>query len=243
MKQIKTIVVLGMHRSGTSMTSGILSRLGVDIGKRLAPPNFANPLGYFEDKDFFELNNIILRRAGGDWKSPPDRDAILAQKNKLQKRIHDMVKRKESELWGWKDPRTNLTIELYLPFLTNPYFIICNRNPIGVAKSLAERENWKVEDCIKLIEIYKERINNLFYRFNNLQKLDINYENIVTNPEKEIDSIINFLGIKVSQEQYQEALKIILTPKDIQVLRNKQPLSKKKEIQSKDNFTLLWRDE
>ncbi|MCD6476962.1 MAG: sulfotransferase, partial [Candidatus Aenigmarchaeota archaeon] len=46
--KIKTIIVLGMHRSGTSMTAGVLHRLGVNMGKNLMKGNWANPLGYFE---------------------------------------------------------------------------------------------------------------------------------------------------------------------------------------------------
>lgn len=151
-----------MHRSGTSITTGILSKLGVNVGERLIHSNIANPLGYFEDIDFFELNKEILRSAGGGWKSPPERDAILIQENNYKKQIFDLVSKKESELWGWKDPRTNLTIDLYLPFLTNPYFIVCHREPMAVAKSLEQRENLEVEDGIRLIKIYEERINNFF---------------------------------------------------------------------------------
>lgn len=225
-----------MHRSGTSMTTGILSKLGVDVGKKLTPRSIANPTGYFEDKEFFELNKKILRAAGGSWKSPPDRDSILAQRNKFQNQIRHLVKKKESELWGWKDPRTNLTIELYAPFLKNPYFIVCHREPMAVTKSLKQRENMKVNDSISLIKIYEERINIFFEKFTDIQKLDIKYENVTLNSEKEINKIINFLGIKVRKKQYQEALKMVLTPKDIEKLRNRI------NNQSNAYYDLLWED-
>lgn len=220
-KKIKTVVVLGMHRCGTSMTTGIISKLGVDVGKKLTPRSVANPIGYFEDKDFYELNKKILKAAGGNWKSPPVRDKILAQSDKFINQIRELVRKKESKLWGWKDPRTNLTIELYLPFLTNPYFIVCRRNPMAVAKSLEQRENMKLKDSISLTKSYEERINNFFQKFTNMRRVDINYEDVIGDSEKEIDKIIDFLGIKVSKKQYQEALGMILTPKDIQKLRDK----------------------
>lgn len=216
------------------MVTGILSKLGVDVGKRLLNPNVANPLGYFEDVDFFELNKRILRAAGGNWKTPPETNTILAQKNKFRKQIRDLVCKKESELWGWKDPRTSLTIQLYLPFLKNAHFIVCHRDPKEVARSLAQRENWKIQKGIRLKKIYDERINSFFKKYNKLQKLDINYENITSNSEEAIDNIIRFLGIEVSPEKHQETLEMILTPKDIQKLRNKA----KKQLKSNNN--LYW---
>lgn len=236
-KEIKTVVVLGMHRSGTSMTTGIISKLGIDVGKIFAPRSFANPIGYFEDRDFYELNKKILKEAGGNWRLPPDREMILAQSDKFKNQICDLVRKKESQLWGWKDPRTNLTIELYLSFLTNPYFIVCRREPMAVAKSLKQRQNMKVEDSIKLTKSYEERINNFFQEFTNLPRLNLNYEDVTGDSEKEIDKIIEFLGIQVSNKQYHEALKIVLTPIDIQKLRNKI------NWKTKAYNRLLWGDE
>jgi hypothetical protein len=233
-QEIKTVVILGMHRSGTSMVTGILSKLGVDVGKRLLYPNAANPLGYFEDVDFFELNKQILRAAGGSWKAPPDIKDILAQRDEFSRPIRNLIKRKESKLWGWKDPRTSLTIELYLPFLTNAHFIVCHRDSKEVARSLAQRENWKIQRGIRLKKAYDERINSFFEKCNRLNRFDINYENIISNSEEAIDDIIGFLGIEVDNDKYEKTLKMILTPKDIQKLRNKT----KKQLKS--DYNLYW---
>ena len=55
-KEIKTVVVLGMHRSGTSMTSAILEKLGINMGDETLGPLETNPIGHFEDRMFLELN-------------------------------------------------------------------------------------------------------------------------------------------------------------------------------------------
>ena len=57
----KTVVVLGMHRSGTSMIASILNKLGVSMGKVMLGKTPSNPLGHFEDKDFYNLNRKILK--------------------------------------------------------------------------------------------------------------------------------------------------------------------------------------
>ncbi len=221
MGQIKTVVILGMHRSGTSMTAGILTKLGVDMGKKLLGKSAGNPKGHFEDKDFIELNKKILRIAGGDWKEPPYNKMILMQKDKFRKQINSMIRMKESALWGWKDPRTSLTIELYLSYLKNPYFIVCHRNPLAIGNSLDRRKNQSisVQSGIKLTKVYEERINNFFKKFPELKRLDLKYDSVVANPSKTINEIIQFLGIKVNKNQYGEALEIVLTPKEIQQIR------------------------
>ena len=54
------IVVLGMHRSGTSLLSSILRRMGVNMGTNFLNEDYWNPYGYWEDKDFLWINKGIL---------------------------------------------------------------------------------------------------------------------------------------------------------------------------------------
>lgn len=215
------IIILGMHRSGTSIMGGVLSRLGVDMGKELVGKRWSNPLGHFEDKEFLSLNNRILEAAGGGWDAPPVRDAIQAQKDNFTEEIKDVIRRKRSSLWGWKDPRTSLTIKLYLPYLTNPYFIVCQRDHQAIAKSLRRRDNMEIEEGIRLAKIYEERINDFFKANPKLRMLDIAYEEMLAVPEKQLKRTIDFLEIRVSQEQYQEALKFVLPKEKIDQLSKK----------------------
>ena len=57
----KTIVILGMHKSGTSMVAGVLEKLGANMGKELLGPHWSNPLGHFENVKFVNLNERILK--------------------------------------------------------------------------------------------------------------------------------------------------------------------------------------
>jgi len=60
--------------------------------------------------------------------------------------------------WGWKDPRTTLTIEAYLPYLIKPHFYACFRDPKDVAKSLEIRNNFPISKGIELAKIYNKRL-------------------------------------------------------------------------------------
>jgi len=63
----RVVMVLGMHRSGTSALAGTLARLGCATPATLMPANAGNPRGYFESKALMELNDEILASAGSRW--------------------------------------------------------------------------------------------------------------------------------------------------------------------------------
>jgi hypothetical protein len=62
------VVVLGMHRSGTSSAAGTLVRLGGAAPQHLVAPNAANERGFWESRVIVDLNDAILAAAGSDWK-------------------------------------------------------------------------------------------------------------------------------------------------------------------------------
>ncbi len=221
----KTVVVLGMHRSGTSMIGGVLFMLGVDMGKKLLGKQWSNPLGHFEDKRFYVLNKRILQAAGGSWNSVPSAEAILAQEQKFAEDIRILIEKRNSEIWGWKDPRTNLTIELYLSYLTNPYFLVCHRNHEEIVKSLKRRddmehkENLGINEAKKLIEVYKRRIEAFFTKYSDLPKLDLIYDSVINEPQKWVKEIIEFLELESTEEQRRRAINFIKPKKEIEEIR------------------------
>jgi hypothetical protein len=153
-----TYIILGMHRSATSFIAKALKDQGVNIGERLLGPSKGNFQGHFENVRFLELNRKILKKAGGNWDNPPSEEAIIKAGNELQGEIKRLVEQERGGLWGWKDPRTTLTIRLYMPYLENPYFIVCFRNPYEVAKSLQKRNGFSLEKGLALAITYNERL-------------------------------------------------------------------------------------
>jgi len=167
----KTVVVLGMHRSGTSLIAGILEKLGVNMGKQQVGVHWSNPLGHFENIDFVKMDDKILEKAGGSWDDPPESAKILELKKdqKLMKEIKEVVRRNEDVIWGWKVPTTSLTIELYLPFLTNPHFVVCYRDPEAIARSLKKRDGMDREKALQLTDYYITSIKEFFRKYPKLK--------------------------------------------------------------------------
>ena len=67
----KVILVLGMHRSATSLTTNILTELGLYAGSKdeLLEADSDNKKGYFERKDVIGLSDKMLVENGMTWTS------------------------------------------------------------------------------------------------------------------------------------------------------------------------------
>src|SRR5262245_16127045 len=72
-QQRDAIVVLGMHRSGTSLVANLFAALGYWPGpdRQMMPANRYNAKGYWERLDVASINDSILRELGGDWMWAP----------------------------------------------------------------------------------------------------------------------------------------------------------------------------
>lgn len=60
----KCLIVLGMHRSGTSAIAGFLNKLGITLGSNLMMPTEYNEKGYFENWYIFRANVNIMQTLG-----------------------------------------------------------------------------------------------------------------------------------------------------------------------------------
>ncbi|MGO9803422.1 MAG: sulfotransferase [Steroidobacteraceae bacterium] len=149
------VLVLGMHRSGTSFLIRALNLAGLwlgadsELGTVEGRAGRGNPKGNYEHREGIAINDAILRRSGGSWFDPPRR--LLAGAEDAQ-RIRAFCGRLEDGCppyclrWGWKDPRTLLTLEVWLRALPRSAMIIGSfRHPAAVARSLLERDRLPLE--------------------------------------------------------------------------------------------------
>lgn len=221
MKELpKEIIILGMHRSGTSMLSGMLDRLGIDMGDDQPGRQLSNPLGHYEDGDLLSLNEVILSRAGGSWDNPPSAVQIKNQSaqvdDRIQKIILDKIQANQDRHWGWKDPRTSLTIDLYLPYLRNPYIIWSHRDPDEICNSLWIRNKIPPQEAAELTEYYQQQIRDFVHQHPELPVLKISYQEMIDQPDIWIRKVVEFLDLEVDEDQLVKATDFILPRKKIQ---------------------------
>jgi hypothetical protein len=158
---LKTVVVLGMHKSATGLVAEGLECAGVCMGGE------SRGKIHWEDLDFLRMNDRILKRAGGAWNNPPPPEAItrLTKDMRLVDEVRELVEHKRRSavdsgysLWGWKEPRTCLTIELYAPFLPQPHYVSIFRPVSNVAEHLYQRYGMPRKEGIALAREYNSRI-------------------------------------------------------------------------------------
>lgn len=143
------VCVLGMHRSGTSLLTGILDLIGFSTGpdSHLMVANEFNPKGFWEHQQITDLNDEILRRLGGRWDQPPvfpihwEYAANFAD---LRQQARSIVREDFGALqsWCWKDPRSCLTLPFWRTLLPRMTYLVCLRSPADVAHSLARRDGF-----------------------------------------------------------------------------------------------------
>ncbi len=128
-------IITGMYRSGTSLTTSLLQRGGINIGERLHAPGRWNPRGFFEDADFCEFHDRALLNRG--MASHATKEVVFKPTAVESEKAIAMVKQREGmPLWGWKDPRTCLFLEFWHHLLPGAFFLFVYRHPLEVLLSL-----------------------------------------------------------------------------------------------------------
>lgn len=149
------VVVLGMHRSGTSALSGALHACGIRMGTDRwfkPPPSPENPKGFFEDWRLRKANDLLLAAVGYEvksWATPIPQVVDAARRHRLAMR--GLLRWRELEAkgaaWGWKDPRQCLTHGAWAAVAAEQgvgdrlRLLVVTREPGAVAASMVARDN------------------------------------------------------------------------------------------------------
>lgn len=203
-KPCRAVLVLGMHRSGTSVLSRALIALGVDFGGSFVDVKPDNPKGFFEDKDVNELNVSFLQAAGCHWYS-----LVLPQsypsetETDFKKQAAALIKKKfaSSPLWGLKDPRITRLSGLWESVISeinaSAYYVLATRNPLSVADSLAKRDDIPRAQALALWMLHQ--INGLQAIIRN-RGLIIDYDLMMNQPSNELKRLALFLEKDIDEE-------------------------------------------
>jgi hypothetical protein len=148
----RAILVLGMHRSGTSALTRILSLSGAALPDRLIEPSpTINETGFWEPREIVALHDEVLAVAGSAWDdvlgfpAPWFQSAAAAG---FRARLDDIIGREfgDAPLLVVKDPRLCRLLPLWRPVLAArglaPLAVIPIRNPLEIAASLEKRDGF-----------------------------------------------------------------------------------------------------
>lgn len=149
------VLVLGMHRSGTSVVTNLLAELGCDLGGPTIEGQPDNPRGYWEHCDVTGIHEELLRATGRVWSDPwpiADDDFRGAAAELARGRLEEVLRRDmlPHPLWVVKDPRLCRLTRLWQDLIDSLGFEVrvahTVRAPSAVAQSLLARDGippWK----------------------------------------------------------------------------------------------------
>lgn len=197
------IVVLGMHRGGTSAITRGLTVLGVELGDRLLPPALNNKKGFFEDVDVYAINVALHRSLKRPLRwhtlASVPRSELLHEKNtSLRLRAIELLRsRLETvEYFGIKDPRLCRTLPFWQSIFEHLQldvsYVIAVRNPLSVAKSLGKRNNLPPEKCHYL---WLDHILPSVLLTQGAPRVLVDYDLLLADPQKQISRIAINLGL------------------------------------------------
>ncbi len=161
MPKSQTVIISGMHRSGTSLVTSILQSCGIHIGDRLLGGNQSNPFGHYEDMDFLNFHQSALGESNKEGYEVGITPKIDPSHLQLAKQI--IASKNEQMLWGWKDPRTVLFLEFWRTQLSSPKTLLVYRHPMEVMISLIKRgTDWEIinnpSKAIELWSFYNQQV-------------------------------------------------------------------------------------
>ncbi|MBN1474988.1 MAG: DUF2532 domain-containing protein [Syntrophaceae bacterium] len=221
----KLVVVLGMHRSGTSMMSGLLTMLGLFPGgeDRLLKKDENNQKGYFEDRIIVECNEKILSDAVnaefpeihdsecfldkgtldgfgwlyGAWLNETLVQSCTPTESKL---LEETIKIYKSQLLPHqicliKDPRMSLTIGKWSEKIKINAAIVIVRNPVDVALSLYKRDKITTYIAYNIWKLYNLKA---MIAIENIPHMIVDYNSFTENKKKSLSDILSFLEKKVN---------------------------------------------
>lgn len=145
------ILVLGMHRSGTSATAGALELCGVALGSELLAPGADNPKGYFEHERAVDIDERLLAALGSGWADarplPTDWQDGSAARHAIAE-IDALLAADfaDTPLFALKDPRMCRLLPAWLSALRDRgvrvVALFVARDPVEVAASIEARNSW-----------------------------------------------------------------------------------------------------
>lgn len=245
LRQSQPLIILGMHRSGTSLAVRLLTAVGFHMGYQLSRDA--------EAVFFQKLNRRIFRAVDVKWgyvdpliEAMQDQSfveeqtltmlsALFTEKRLLGGEIKiseffgpqhwPEVIQNKMRYWGWKDPRTTITFPIWLRIFPNAKVLHLLRNGIDVAisthrRTLRQQKNFlkrtlpfdyspitlDFEYCFQLWQVYVSFVLENKYHISKGNYLEVRFEDLLSEPDKHLRSISEFVEYPVQDEKLHAAI-------------------------------------
>jgi len=194
------VLVVGMHRSGTSALTGSLQASGVTLGSPLIAQDRFNEKGYLELKEVIQIHEAFLRHFSLDgaslaslpinWEqSDAAETARLAIKKLFQMQFAN------AKVWALKDPRLCRALPLWQQALPDVSLkvILALRHPLEVANSLLSRNNFSINRGLLL---WIQNVLEAEKNSREMTRSTVCYNELIDNPSVIITRLESDLELK-----------------------------------------------
>lgn len=221
----KNAIVVGMPRSGTSMSAAIFANQGYFVAEEtkqeLREPDEYNPNGYWEAETFIRKNVEVFKQCGFDfdntWNFSPitkeSAEAIntLAPLSSHQEFINTY---QQHTPWVWKDPRLCYTVGYWWQMVDkdNTAILLIRRDPEEIYNSFL-RVKWRTLSKQDKVDTFQRIADHLSFAERTLKEkgithLTVNYSDFATKPDviaQQINSVFN-LSLTASDLHFDKTL-------------------------------------
>lgn len=198
------VIILGMHRSGTSIVGGLMNMMGLKTGGPLILAAEDNAKGFFERIDVVLQNDYVMQKQQVHYAFNTYRfDHIQGLKEILlhydEKFFNEgrrglaFLNDEKNYPWMLKDPRLCITLRMWLPLLNFvPSILFTYRHPLDVALSLSKREfeHFRIGKGIRMWYVYNRRAVE---QSNDLCRVVTSHRKVMKQPKVEFDRIYDEL--------------------------------------------------
>lgn len=209
----RVVVVLGMHRSGTSALTRGLQVLGVDLGQQLIGPIPGNnEKGFWEDAEINGFNDRLLHKLGSAWDRVIAADAktLLGDHLNEERAAAAVLLRsrmRPGTVFAFKDPRT----AVLLPFWQRVFedlgvdagYVVTVRNPAEVVQSLQQRDGMDEVKAAMLWLAYG--IAAVRYTQHH-ERVFVTYTDLMENAAKQLRRVSSALRLPAPEDNATELL-------------------------------------
>ena len=245
----KPVILIGMHRSGTSLVTCLLEDLSLNMGKSQGRKTHENLF-------FQRRNELLLKITQSTWDNPKAFSRAIVciklkrafckflenDKKKLHLSSFTSMKDKE-KMWGFKDPRSTITLPIWLELFPEAKVINVIRNGHSVASSLLQRgkrslERNQIPSLVSLepslsLDLWAEYVMIAHENCSSLPKeryLEIKYETLLDSPDESVRAIIRFLKIDITENEINKAISRIKHPNNPVIQVNNISLTARKAL-------------
>lgn len=204
------LLIVGMHRSGTSMLAHLMVKLGCHIGKTVMKPSSDNPEGYFENKAIQRFHDKLLKSMGSSWDDTRNIEPALLEAAMAEGSFSEFASTLQNEFQRRgkrlvKDPRMCRLMPFWTAALgrrgaKSVRCLLPIRHPMNVARSLRTRNGFPISRGLLL---WIQNVLTAERDTRGFDRLLIVYDDVLSG--KAAPALARFLGLDLAEVEARTA--------------------------------------